>query len=96
MKKSEVYIEKLSKKFMIDIPTMTSIYEAINKRDWAVFCSYMGDYDHPGERVAAKKEFDSFKSNYSLSLQKTISEVEDFMKSDDDYNIHKMEEEIEG
>lgn len=95
MKKKEAYIEKLSKKFMVGIPTMKSIYEAINKRDWDVFSSYMGDYDHPGERVAAGKKLNSFKSCYSPHFQKTINEVEDFMKSDNDYNIHKMDEEIE-
>lgn len=32
------------------------IFEIINKRDWAIFCSQMGDYDHPMERVYAEKE----------------------------------------
>ena len=95
MKKSEAYIEKLSKKFMVGVPTMKSIYEAINKRDWDVFNSQMGDYDHPGERVAAEKKLNSFKNCYSPHFQKTINAVEDFMKSDDDYNIHEMDKEIE-
>lgn len=39
----------------IDIKTIESIFEIINKYDWAVFCSYMGEYDHPEERYEAKK-----------------------------------------
>lgn len=41
------------------------IFEAVNKYEGACFCSQMGDYDHPEERIAAKrvlnkelKEFD--------------------------------------
>ena len=95
MKKSEAYIEKLSKKFWIGIPTMKTIYEAINKYDWDCFCSQMGDYDHPGERVAAAKKLESFKGMYSANVRKTIDEIQEYMKSDDEYNIHEMDKEIE-
>lgn len=33
--------------------------DIFNEYDWAVFCSQMGDYDHPGERVYAKKVFNN-------------------------------------
>ena len=40
----------------VDRKTIETIFEIYNDYDWKVFCSYMGDYDHPGERVAAEKE----------------------------------------
>lgn len=43
----------------VDRKTVEVIYEAINKRDWAVFCSQMGDYDHPSERVQAEKDLEA-------------------------------------
>lgn len=30
-------------------------FNIVNKYDWAVFCSQMGDFDHPGERIQAKE-----------------------------------------
>lgn len=33
------------------------VFNIVNKRDWAIFCSQMGDYDHPGERVQAHEAF---------------------------------------
>ena len=38
--------------------TVKEVFEIINEYDWAVFCSQMGDYDHPGERVRAKQVLD--------------------------------------
>lgn len=34
------------------------IFDVVNKKDWKVFCSQMGDFDHPGERIQAKKEME--------------------------------------
>lgn len=34
------------------------IFDIINECDWKIFCSQMGDYDHPMERVNAKKEME--------------------------------------
>ena len=96
MKRSEMYIEKLSKTFKLSPATTKTIYEAVNKYDWKCFCSYMADYDQPQERVAAKKELDRFKNFYSENFQKVINNVQDFMKSDEEYDIHKMDEEVEG
>ena len=93
MKRSEGYIEKLSKQFRISIHTAKTIYEAINKYNWDVFNSQMGDYDHPGERVAAAKKLESFKGMYSSNFKKVIDNIQDFMKEDEEYNIHKMDEE---
>ena len=38
----------------INKETVTSVFEIINEYDWKVFCSQMGDYDHPGERIDAE------------------------------------------
>ena len=54
MKKYEVYIKKLAKEFNISEATATEVYKIINEYDWAVYISYMADYDHPEERVKAK------------------------------------------
>lgn len=39
----------------VDRRTVEEIFIIINEKDWAVFCSQMGDYDHPEERIEAKK-----------------------------------------
>jgi hypothetical protein len=33
------------------------IFDVINKRDWAIFCSQMGGRNHPMERVYAEKKY---------------------------------------
>lgn len=95
MKRSEAYIEEISKKFRMSPATAKAVYEAINKYDSDMFCSQMGDYDHPEERAAAEKKLNSFKNCYSETFQKVINQVQDFMKADENYNIHKMNEEME-
>ena len=96
MKKSEVYIKKLAKEFNISEATATEVYTIINEYDWAVFISYMADYDHPEERVKAKQVLDSKKSNYSEEFQKTFDKIQTFMKDDwREYNIHEMLKEVE-
>ncbi len=42
----------------LDKSWVEEIFKIINKKDWAIFCSQMGDYDHPMERVYAEKECD--------------------------------------
>lgn len=32
------------------VETVKEVFEIINEYDWAVFCSQMGDYDHPNDR----------------------------------------------
>lgn len=95
MKKREVYIEKISKEFRISLATAKDIYEAINKYDYACFCSYMGDYDYPQERVAAEKDLNRFKNFYSFNFQKVINKVQEFMKNDSEYNIHEMNKDVD-
>ena len=95
MKRSEAYINLLSKKFFVSPATAKVIYEAVDTYAREVFCSYMSDAgDRPDERVAAAKKFDKFKNLYSAEFQKTIMAIFKFMDKDPDYNIHKMDEEI--
>ena len=95
MKKSEAYIEKIAKEFRLSPATAKVTYDAINKYDMAVFCSYMADYDCPGERVAAEKELNKFKGLYSPEFQKVINKVQQFMKDDEEYNIHEMNKDVD-
>lgn len=92
MKRSEAYIEKISKQFKISPATAKVLYDAINKYDWTCFCSYMADSgDKPGERVAAEKELNHVKNQYSTEFQKVINNIQSYMKSDTEYNIHEMD-----
>lgn len=96
MKKYEVYIKKLAKKFNISEATATEVYKIINEYDWAVFISYMADYDHPEERVKAEKVLNEKRSHYSEEFQKTFDKIQKFMKEDwKEYNIHEMLKEVE-
>lgn len=95
MKRSEAYIEKISKQFKISPATAKVLYDAINKYDWTCFCSYMADSgDKPGERVAAEKELNRIKNQYSTEFQKVINNIQSYMKSDTEYNIHEMDKEV--
>lgn len=40
----------------VDRKTVEVIFNIYNEYDWEVFCSYMDDYDHPGERIEAEKK----------------------------------------
>lgn len=95
MKRSEAYIEKISKQFKISSATAKVIYDAINKYDWTCFCSYMADSgDKPSERVEAEKELNRVKNQYSTEFQKVINNIQSYMKSDTEYNIHEMDKEV--
>jgi hypothetical protein len=95
MKKSELYIQKLESQFRCLSPANIKIfYEEINKLDWAVFRSYMADQDKPQERVEAEEKFTKFKNLYSPIVQKIIDKIREYMKKDEDYNIHKMDEDV--
>ena len=52
----EMLIEKCPVE--VDERTIIDIFEAIHKKEWKYFCSYMGDYDHPSERVEADDELE--------------------------------------
>lgn len=95
MKKSEAYIEKISKNFRVSTATAKVIYEAVNKYDWACFTSQMADdSDKPGERVEAEKALNRVKNQYSPEFQKVINAIQESMKTDSEYNIHEMDKEV--
>lgn len=58
MTNKEKLIRDISTKVNLGYGFVEQVFEIVNKRDWAIFCSQMGDYDHPGERVAANKTFE--------------------------------------
>ena len=77
------------------IDVVEEIFNIINEYDWAVFCSQMGDYDHPGERRAAKETMDEKLSFYMLATREKIwkllkedGEISDFYHT----NFHHMNE----
>lgn len=51
----EHLIEMLQKETKVSLGEVSELFDIINEYEWSCFCSYMGDYDHPGERVQAKK-----------------------------------------
>ena len=95
----------------VDRKTVEVCFEIVNKYDWAVFCSQMGDYDHPGERKQAaevmEKElyefthpFDTDVENYSLGY--VAAHVKNSLKGTSDAaarfyhrNFHNMDKEYD-
>ncbi len=96
MKRSEVLIQKIAKTFNISEATAADIYKIVNDFDWKVFCSYMADdRDHPEERTEARHELIAKRNNYSENFRETFDEIETFIHNWEEYNIHKMDEEVE-
>ena len=90
----------------VDRKTIEVIFDSINKRDWAVFCSQMGDYDHPSERVQAEKELEAEFEKITHpfgSLSYPVLEAVDLVKKNLSYdcetgnfyhtNFHSMNDE---
>lgn len=57
MTNKEKFISSVATITFVDKEVVEKLFEIVNERDWAIFCSQMGDYDHPGERVAANEKF---------------------------------------
>ncbi len=95
MKRSEVYIKNLSKNFNIPEDIAAHIYNEINRYDWTVFCSYMGDYDHPEERTAAENKLAKTREALAEEYREIFDNIQKFMSNDREYNIHKMDKEVE-
>ena len=98
MKRYEAYIEKLSKKFELNPEVTGLIYKEIHSYDWKIFRSYMADdRDHPEERDQAKRDLLAFRDMLGEDgLKVKFDNIKKFMEDDEEYNIHKMKEEIEG
>jgi hypothetical protein len=55
----------------------------------------MADYDHPEERTEARHELIAKRNNYPEDFRETFDEIETFIHNWEEYNIHKMNEEVE-
>ena len=49
MTNKEFLLQMLQAETKLSNGGILDLFQIINEYDWAVFCSQMGDYDHPGE-----------------------------------------------
>lgn len=98
MTKKENLIQMLSKEFNEEVSKVEKGFEIINKREWAIFCSYMGDYDHPEERTQAEKDFEKESEEFDKEFMQKMDKIfEDIQSGCGKYyhdNFHKMSEEV--
>lgn len=89
MTNKEFLLQMLQAETKLSGGGVLDLFDIINEYDWAVFCSQMGDYDHPGERVQAKKVLDEKLSHYP---ERTWKKVWKLLKEDGEirnfYNSH--------
>lgn len=101
MTNKEYVINKLVKLVSLDSETVEKVYSIINARDWKIFCSYMGDYDHPYERVQAEEEMNKAFQEIAVSPE-VIEVIKSNLKPDSelgafyDKNFHNMTKEYQG
>ena len=79
------------------------IFEMVNKKDWKDFCSQMGDYDHPEERIEARKELENSKEKFVAGnsvLESAFNYIQTHLDSRDypegkfySKNFHNMSDE---
>ena len=86
MTKKDKLIDMIAESiFSVDRKTVEEIFNIINEYDWKVFCSQMGDYDHPMERVQAEKvmneKLEKLAGN-SYTLQDAIAYVKRSLEMD--------------
>jgi len=95
----EYLIGMLQKETKLSGGGVLDLFDIINEYDWAVFCSQMDDYDHPGERIAAKEKLDeklkSYREEDWKKVWKLLKEDGEIRKFYND-NFHKMDEEYQG
>ncbi len=72
MTNKDFLLQMIEQQTGISINIVSEIFSIINEYDWKVFCSQMGDYDHPEERVQAKKVIDEKLSHYNESEWKKV------------------------
>lgn len=89
MTNKEFLLQMLQAETKLSGGGVLDLFDIINEYDWAVFCSQMGDFDHPGERVQAKKVLDEKLSRYP---ERTWKKVWKLLKEDGEirnfYNSH--------
>lgn len=92
----EYLIEMLQKETKLSLGGVSELFDIINEYDWTCFCSQMGDFDCPGERVQAKKVLDEKLSHYQKedwekvwSLLKNYGEIQLFYHE----HFHTLKEE---
>ena len=98
MTNKDFLLQMIEQQTGISIDVVSEIFSIINEYDWKVFCSQMGDYDHPEERIQAKKVLDEKLSHYDESEWKKVwelleesGEIHNFYFS----NFHNMNKEKE-
>lgn len=69
MNNKEFLLQMLQAETKLSSGGVLDLFQIINEYDWAVFCSQMGDYDHPGERVQAKKSWIKSCMNLPILLE---------------------------
>lgn len=99
MTKKENLIQMLSKELNEEVSKVEKGFEIINKREWAIFCSYMADdRDHPEERTRAEKDFEKESEEFNRDFMFKMNEIfRDRTKGCGKYyhdNFHKMSEQI--
>lgn len=75
----EHLIEMLQNETKLSLAGVSDLFDIINEYDWAVFCSQMGDYDHPGERVIARQKMESRLSFY---IPDVVSNIQQILRGD--------------
>lgn len=87
MTKKEHLIDLIKQKYSeYSQELIEKIFDIINKKDWAVFCSQMGDFDYPDERVAVREKMEQELqelnpdklSSVSSCIEKVKFELENF------------------
>ena len=86
----------LQKETKLSLVEISELFQIINEYDWTCFCSQMGDFDCPGERLQAKKVLDEKLSHYP---ERTWKKIWSLLKEDGEihsfYNdkFHHMKDE---
>ena len=98
MTNREFLIGRLYDEIHYPINEIYHIFNLIYERDYAHFCSEMGDYDHPYERVEANRVFDEKMKKQSATIfEKIVRQLYENKEINDFYNskFHQLSKEKE-
>lgn len=94
MTNREFLIGKIYDEIHYPINEIYDIFNLIYERDYAYFCSEMGDYDYPEERIRADKVFDKEMKNHSATLfEKIVKLLDDEFKDFYNSRFHSLAKE---